>query len=216
MTLDLFRDLPERCQAVPLGAGALLLPGFAAELADEIFAALQPLLAAAPLRQMRTPGGYTMSVAMSCCGEWGWTSDEHGYRYSRRDPQSGKAWPPMPAPFATLAARAASEAGYPGFTPDACLINRYLTGSKLSPHQDRDERDPAWPIVSLSLGLPAVFQFGGTNRKQRLRRIELVSGDMVVWGGASRLAYHGVLPLASGRHPLTGGCRYNLSFRRAR
>ena len=215
MSLDLFRDLPGSREPLRLAEGAWLLPGFAADCAGEIFDTLQAVLAAAGLRQMQTPGGYTMSVAMSCCGELGWTSDPQGYRYTRADPLTGRAWPAMPALFRDIAQGAADAAGYPGFVPDACLINRYQAGARLSPHQDRDEHDLAWPIVSLSLGLPARFQFGGARRSEPLRRIELASSDVVVWGGASRLAYHGVMPLLGGRHALTGDCRFNLSFRRA-
>lgn len=215
-SLDLFRDQPDSPRALPLGPGAVVLPAFAREaLEASLYPALLAVLAEAPLRHMQTPGGHTMTVAMSACGQLGWTSDLSGYRYTRRDPLSGRPWPAIPAPLRALASDAAARAGYPAFEPDTCLINRYGVGAKLSPHQDRDERDLAQPIVSLSIGLPAVFQFGGTERRTRLARTELESGDVVVWGGPSRLAYHGVLPLVAGQHPLTGACRYNLSFRRA-
>ncbi len=215
-TPDLFRAIDPVPAELPLGPGALLLPSFAAPPADaDCLQALMQVLAQAPLRHMLTPGGRRMTVAMSNCGAWGWTSDVDRYRYRRSDPLSDQAWPPIPPPLLALARRAAARAGYPGFRPDACLINRYGAGAKLSPHQDRDERDLSQPIVSLSLGLPARFQFGGCERRTQLRRIALESGDVVVWGGPSRLAYHGVLPLAGGEHPLTGPWRYNLSFRRA-
>lgn len=209
---DLFRDA---ARPMPIGPGACILPAFAAAREADLLDALTAVLALAPLRRMQTPGGYTMTVAMSGCGAQGWISDEQGYRYSPIDPLSARRWPAMPGLFAAIARDAAERAGYADFVPDACLINRYLAGAKLSPHQDRDERDLSQPIVSLSLGLPAVFLFGGTTRRVRLRQTTLQSGDVVVWGGPSRLAYHGVRPLAAGRHPLTGECRYNLSFRRA-
>jgi alkylated DNA repair protein (DNA oxidative demethylase) len=121
----------------------------------------------------------------------------------------------MPEAFRKLAETAANEAGFPGFGPDACLINRYEPGSRLSLHQDQDERDFTQPIVSVSLGLPATFLFGGMERGDKTIRIPLLHGDVVVWGGPARLRYHGVAPLAKGEHPLTGSVRYNLTFRRA-
>lgn len=165
---------------------------------------------------MQTPGGYTMSVASSSCGALGWVSDRHGYRYAARHPQTDQPWPPMPECFLQLAQAAALAAGYVHFQPEACLINQYAPGAKLSLHQDRDEKDLSAPIVSVSLGLPAVFQFGGLQRSQRPQRYRLVHGDVVVWGGASRLAFHGVLPLAEGEHALVGRRRINLTFRRVR
>jgi alkylated DNA repair protein (DNA oxidative demethylase) len=156
-----------------------------------------------------------MSVAMTNCGTAGWVTDRTGYRYDRDDPETGKPWAVMPASFLTLATGAAAEAGYPGFVPDACLINRYEPGSRLSPHQDKNERDLAWPIVSVSLGLPAVFLFGGLKRAVPMVRYALRHGDVVVWGGKSRLFYHGVAPLKPGEHPLVGGARINLTFRGA-
>jgi alkylated DNA repair protein (DNA oxidative demethylase) len=163
---------------------------------------------------MITPGGYRMSVAMTNCGAAGWVSDTRGYRYDPIDPLTQKPWPPMPPSFQTLARRAAAEAAYE-FQPDVCLVNRYEPGAKLSLHQDRDERDFGAPIVSVSLGLPAIFLFGGTKRKGAIRRTRLESGDVAVWGGPSRLAFHGVAPLADGEHPLTGRYRINLTFRKA-
>jgi len=164
---------------------------------------------------MTTPGGFRMTVAMTNCGALGWVSDRRGYRYDAIDPQRGAAWPSMPASFTRLAAQAASRAGFKGFVPDACLINRYEPGAKLSLHQDRDEHDLSAPIVSVSLGLPAVFLFAGLNRADKAKRIGLRHGDVVVWGGASRLRFHGVLPLADGAHALLGRQRINLTFRRA-
>lgn len=198
-----------------LAPGAVLLRGFACEGDAAVLTALQPLLAAAPLRHLLTPGGHTMSVAMSNCGALGWVSDSRGYRYSTEDPLSGQSWPAMPAAWRELAARAAAEAGFDGFTPDACLINQYLPGSKLSLHQDRDEQDFSAPIVSVSLGLPAVFLFGTPQRADRPQRYRLQHGDVAVWGGPARLAFHGVAPLADGEHALLGRRRINLTFRQA-
>jgi alkylated DNA repair protein (DNA oxidative demethylase) len=208
-------DLFGRPAVLPIVPGAVLLPGQATQDAPRLLADLARVAEAAPLRHLVTPGGFRMSVAMSNCGALGWVSDETGYRYSAIDPASGEPWPAMPASFQALAARAAALAGHPGFEPDACLINRYEPGARLTLHQDRDERDRRHPIVSVSLGLPAIFLFGGLTRKERSRRIPLAHGDVVVWGGPARLAYHGVLPLAPGVHPLTGSCRLNLTLRRA-
>jgi alkylated DNA repair protein (DNA oxidative demethylase) len=194
---------------------ALLLPGAASDQAAALLAALQPVIAAAPWRHMVTPGGLRMSVAMSNCGQVGWVSDRRGYRYDRIDPDSGRPWPPMPEALRRLALQAAVTAGFAGFEPDACLVNRYLPGTRLSLHQDRDERDLAAPVVSVSLGLPATFLFGGLRRADPAQRIVLVHGDVVVWGGRQRLAFHGVTPLADGEHALTGRCRINLTFRKA-
>jgi alkylated DNA repair protein (DNA oxidative demethylase) len=213
---DLFHDLQAPPGSVPLAAGALLLRGFAATEAAALVAALQPVLAAAPLRHMVTPGGFRMSVAMTNCGALGWITDRRGYRYDATDPESNRPWPPMPPAFAALAGRAAAAAGFAGFVPDGCLVNRYEPGARLTLHQDRNERDLAAPIVSVSLGLPATFLWGGLRRTERPRRLRLESGDVVVWGGPSRLAFHGVDTLAAGAHPLTGGARFNLTFRKVR
>lgn len=200
---------------VPLAPGALLLGGFARPVGEELLASLQRVLAFAPFRHMLTPGGRRMSVAMTNCGAVGWVSDRVGYRYDAVDPENGRRWPPMPESFSDLASRAATQAGFEGFAPDACLVNRYEPGARLSLHQDRDEQDFGAPIVSVSLGLPAVFLFGGLRRSDAPRRVPLAHGDVVVWGGPSRLRYHGVLPLEDGHHPLTGRCRINLTFRKA-
>ncbi|HEX3982914.1 MAG TPA: DNA oxidative demethylase AlkB [Acidisoma sp.] len=198
-----------------LAPGAMLLRGQALPLQDRILAALRTVVAAAPFRHMVTPGGFTMSVAMTNCGAAGWVTDRTGYRYDPRDPDSANPWPDMPDAFRHLATTAAEAAGYPAFVPDACLINRYEPGARLSLHQDRNERDMAAPIVSVSLGLPAGFQFGGLQRSDPIRRIALQHGDVVVWGGPSRLRYHGVLPLPDGEHPVLGHARINLTFRKA-
>lgn len=216
--MDLFDDLPPEPDVAPtaIGPGALLLRGLALSNAPELLQAVEAVLQQAPLRHMQTPGGYTMSVSTSSCGALGWVSDPHGYRYAGQDPLSGQAWPAMPACGLALAQHAAALAGYPHFQPDACLINQYLPGAKLSLHQDRDEQDLAAPIVSLSFGLPAVFLFGTASRKDRPQRYRLVHGDGVVWGGPSRLAYHGVAALADGEHALLGRRRINLTFRQVR
>lgn len=195
--------------------GALLLPGLALGQAGALLDAIDGVLEQAPLRRLHTPGGQLMQVAMSNCGPLGWVSDARGYRYQALDPRSSRPWPPMPALITQLAADAAQRAGYAGFDPDACLINRYLPGDRLSLHQDRDEADFSQPIVSISLGLPAVFLFGGLARADKPARLTLHHGDVVVWGGPARLRFHGVLPLAGGEHPLLGGRRLNLTLRRA-
>lgn len=199
-----------------LREGAVVLRGFAADGAPALIATAEQIAAAAPFRHLITPGGYRMSVAMTNCGRLGWVSDRSGYRYDTDNPATGRPWPAMPVLFQRLAADAAAAAGFAPFTPDACLINRYAPGTKLSLHQDKDELDLAAPIVSISLGLPAVFLFGGLKRSDRPRRIPLESGDVVVWGDRARLAYHGVAPLAEGEHALTGRSRINLTFRKAR
>jgi alkylated DNA repair protein (DNA oxidative demethylase) len=198
-----------------IAAQAVLLPGFACAQASQVLEAVKSIVAAAPWRHMVTPGGLTMSVAMTNCGAVGWVTDREGYRYTRIDPASGRRWPAMPVSMRQLAVHAAAEADFPDFEPDACLINRYEPGSRLSLHQDRNERSFSAPVVSVSLGLPAVFLFGGTKRADPARRIALSDGDVVVWGGRQRLAFHGVAKLAEGEHALTGRCRINLTFRQA-
>ena len=214
MTLSLFDNDPTPYAAPePIAPGAMLLRGFALDVAQSLMLSVQQVIASAPLRHLVVPGGHTMSVAMSNCGALGWVSDRSGYRYSATDPLSGQPWPAMPACFVSLAVRAAAEAGFDGFRPDACLINRYEPGARLSLHQDRDERDLSAPIVSVSLGLPAVFLFGSMQRNDRPARLRLAHGDVAVWGGPARLAYHGVAPLADGEHALAGRRRINLTFR---
>ena len=198
-----------------IGEGAVVLHAFARAMSAALVNDLAKIVRAAPYRHMITPGGYRMSVGMTNCGAAGWVSDARGYRYDALDPATGIPWPAMPASFRRLAVDAATAAGYQGFDPDACLINRYEIGARLTLHQDKNERDYDAPIVSVSLGLPAVFLFGGMTRKDRPRRMRLESGDVVVWGGATRLAYHGVAPLKEGEHPLTGPFRINLTFRKA-
>jgi len=211
---DLFTESYAQ-NAHAIAEGATLLHGFAVGAAPPLLQAIEDVVAAAPLRHMITPGGYRMSVAMTNCGAAGWVTDRSGYRYDARDPLTGKPWPAMPGIFSDLARRAAAAGGFGDFEPDACLINRYEPGARLTMHQDKNERDYTAPIVSVSLGLPAVFLFGGLRRKDRPQRMRLESGDVAVWGGPTRLAYHGVAPLADGDDPLTGHCRYNLTFRTA-
>lgn len=216
VTADLFSDLPRGGEeVVPLAEGAVLLRGIAAQDGPALMKSLEEVLSAAPFRHMVTPGGFRMSVAMTNCGKAGWISDESGYRYDSVDPQTGLLWPAMPASFLGVATRAAAAASFEGFEPDVCLINRYEPGARLTLHQDKDERDFTAPIVSVSLGLPATFLFGSLRRKDRPRRFRLENGDVAVWGGPARLAYHGIAPLPAGEHPLTGRCRINLTFRKA-
>jgi alkylated DNA repair protein (DNA oxidative demethylase) len=210
-TLDLFAGA---ARDVPLDEGAVVLGGFARGIDKALLDTLADVERDAPFRHLVTPGG-RMSVAMTNCGAAGWVSDRNGYRYDPIDPDSGRRWPAMPDVFHDLAKSAAAAAGFPGFTPDACLLNRYEPAARLSLHQDRNERDFGSPIVSVSLGLPAVFLWGGQTRSDRPRRVPLVHGDVVVWGGPARLTFHGVHPLAEGHHPLTGNVRYNLTFRHA-
>jgi alkylated DNA repair protein (DNA oxidative demethylase) len=198
-----------------MAEGAVILRGKALALEAEILAALQAITAVSPFRHMTTPGGFVMSVAMTNCGVAGWVTARSGYRYDRIDPQTGRPWPALPECFRELAVTAATDAGYPGFLPDACLINRYEPGARLSLHQDKNERDFAQPIVSVSLGLPATFQFGGMTRNALVRKFGLRHGDVVVWGGVSRLCYHGVTELKDGQHDKLGRMRINLTFRHA-
>ncbi|WP_298450511.1 DNA oxidative demethylase AlkB [uncultured Marinobacter sp.] len=216
MTIDMFSDQPINATTEALSEGAVVLRQFASALAPNLLRGIEQVTKVAPLRHMKTPGGHIMSVAMSCCGSWGWVTDGRGYRYQAEDPFTGVPWPSMPSVFDDLATSAAFAAGYPYFTPNACLINRYEPGAKMGLHQDKDERDLSQPIVSVSLGLPQVFQLGGLTRSERPMNIPLSHGDVVVWGGPARLRYHGVLALKAGAHPLTGACRYNLTFRCAR
>lgn len=216
--MDLFDDLPPNPDAAPtpIAPGAMVLHGFARHDASVLLQAVESVLHQVPLRHLTTPGGHIMSVSMSNCGSLGWVSSANGYRYAACDPVSNQPWPSMPACLLKLAHSAAEKAGYPQFAPQACLINQYVPGAKLSLHQDRDELDLRAPIVSVSLGLPAVFLFGTPSRKDRPQRHRLVHGDVVVWGGPSRLAYHGVNPLADGTHALLGRRRLNLTFRTVR
>jgi alkylated DNA repair protein (DNA oxidative demethylase) len=209
-------DLPDtRPSREQIASGAYVLRGFVIDNVTQLLIEIERIETAAPFRHLETPGGFRMSVAMTNCGTVGWVSDLRGYRYTTTDPLSGRPWPPMPSEFMGLAQSAARAAGFESFKPDACLINRYVPGARLTLHQDKDENDFRAPIVSVSLGLPAVFLFGGNSRKDKQRRIPLQHGDVVVWGGPARLYHHGVLPLKDGLHPMLGRQRVNLTFRRA-
>ena len=214
-TADLFAGCLAAPPETPLAPGAVLLHGFALADAPALLAAIGAVTTQAPFRQMTTPGGFRMSVAMSNCGPLGWITDRRGYRYAALDPDSGQPWPAIPPVLRRLALAAAARAGFAHFIPDACLINRYAPGSKMALHQDRDEHDFTQPIVSVSLGLPATFLFGGLERSDKAARVALAHGDVVVWGGPPRLRFHGIAPLEDGSHPATGACRINLTLRKA-
>lgn len=209
--MDLF-DTPKSQEVLK---DVVLLRSFVAPTENEVLPALAAIIQLAPLRHMMTPGGFAMSVATTSCGDLGWVSDKTGYRYAAFDPLTGKAWPQMPASFKQLAKQAASMAGFANFEPDACLINRYQVGARMGLHQDKDERDFNQPIVSVSLGLPALFQIGGFARSDKALKLPLNHGDVLVWGGESRLRFHGVLPVKAGNHPALGEYRVNLTFRKA-
>lgn len=211
---SLFEDHPLPGASEQLEQGAVLLRGFAAAEAAALLEEIGRIAQMAPFRHLVTPGGYTMSVAMTNCGRVGWVSDRRGYRYDAMDPDTAMPWPAIPAAFLRVAVPAAAAAGFGDYDPDACLINRYIEGAKLSLHQDRDEKDAWSPIVSVSLGVPAVFLWGGKRRSDPVRRLRLESGDVVVWGGPARFAYHGIAPLKAAEHPLTGATRFNLTFRK--
>lgn len=211
--LDLFENESSGGREI-LGAQAFVLRGFALPVANELLANIALIEKISPIRYLVTPGGHTMSVGMTNCGRLGWTSDRRGYKYTAVDPLTDNPWPQMPNEFLTLAQSAANEAGFQSFIPDACLINRYATGTKLSLHQDKDEQDLDAPIVSVSLGIPAVFQFGGFERNDKKENVPLFHGDVVVWGGVDRLRYHGVLPIKSNTHLILGEQRINLTFRK--
>src|SRR5947209_12602822 len=216
LTADLFESVRTVSPSQEtMAEGAVLLRGYARPFEVELMGALRGILEEAPFRRMLTPGGHQMSVAMTNCGSYGWVTDRTGYRYDPNDPEGGKPWPPMPPVFRELAERAAGGAGFAGFSPDACLINCYQPGARMSLHQDRDEEDLGAPIVSVSLGLPATFLFGGLKRSDKPKRFRLEHGDVVIWGGAARLVFHGVAPLADGEHSLLGRQRINLTFRKA-
>ena len=217
LTADLFASVADVQPSVEeIAQGAVLLREFAKPFEADLITDISVIVDRAPFRQMVTPGGHRMSVAMTNCGSAGWVTDRSGYRYDADDPETGRPWPPMPPSFCRLAEQAAAQGGFPNFAPDVCLINRYEPGAKMSLHQDKDESDFGAPIVSVSLGLPAIFLFGGSKRSDKPRRLPLQHGDVVVWGGPARLAFHGVAPLADGEHALMGRQRINLTFRKAR
>ncbi len=214
-SLELFGDQARERRNVRIDDGAVLLEAHLQSRDRELMDAVLPVLALAPPRRMATRSGGRLSVAMSNCGALGWVSDQRGYRYDPIDPESGQPWPPMPACLAELAREAAQAAGYEGFAPDVCLVNRYESGNRLGLHQDKDEGEFESPIVSVSLGLGALFLWGGSRRRERAQRIPLMHGDVMVWGGPTRMNFHGVHSISAGHHPLTGPYRYNLTFRRA-
>lgn len=214
--MDLFSSVKNEVWQETISPGAVVLRQFATDIAPDILHTLEELTASAPLRQMQTPGGGKMSAAISACGDYGWVSDRRGYRYSAVDPTTEQAWPVMPALLSNLAVQAADAAGYADYCPDVCLINCYETGAKMGLHQDKDELDFSAPIVSVSLGVPATFQFGGKKRTDKPVKIPLQHGDVVVWGGEARLNFHGVLTVRKAFHPLTGNQRFNLTFRKVR
>jgi alkylated DNA repair protein (DNA oxidative demethylase) len=214
--LPLFHASPAPGTRDALAPDAWVLRGFALDVADGLLAGIARIAATSPFRHLETPGGKTMSVAMTNCGAMGWFSDRRGYRYTTSDPETGRAWPEMPQAFLQLAQRAARAAGFAAYAPDVCLINRYEPGTRLTLHVDQDEADRRAPIVSVSLGVPATFLWGGLARKDRQRRVPLAHGDVVVWGGPARMTYHGVLPIRDDVHPATGARRFNLTFRVAR
>ncbi|HEY7844808.1 MAG TPA: DNA oxidative demethylase AlkB [Bradyrhizobium sp.] len=216
MTADLFDGAEVLPPRERIAEGAMLLRGFCRPIQHDLLGAIEAIAEQSPFRHMVTPGGYQMSVAMTNCGSVGWITNRTGYRYDAIDPQSGQAWPEMPPIFRELAGQAAAQAGFAGFRPEACLVNRYEPGARLSLHQDRDEKNYDEPIVSVSLGLPATFLWGGLKRSDKTVRYRLEHGDVVVWGGPSRLVFHGVAPLADGEHVLLGRRRINLTFRKAR
>jgi alkylated DNA repair protein (DNA oxidative demethylase) len=215
-TLDLFADdQPQLTGTERIGPQSVILRGFALPLSESLLPALRTVVRQAPFRHLVTPGGFTMSAAMTCCGSVGWTSSRQGYRYSPQDPHTGSPWPQIPEELVTLAEAAAEVGGFPGFVPDTCLINRYVPGAKMSLHQDKDETDHRWPVVSISLGIAAIFEFGGFERSDRPQRLSLFHGDVVVWGGVDRLRFHGVQPIRQASHPLLGEQRINLTLRKA-
>ncbi|MDX1799863.1 MAG: DNA oxidative demethylase AlkB [Marinobacter sp.] len=212
MTDDLFAS---DVSGQRMGEGSLWLRGFALPWADALIADIGRLREQVEFRQMTTPGGHRMSAWMLNCGTLGWVTDRRGYRYTRDDPETGRPWPAMPDSFRSLAVAAAAEAGFSHFEPDACLVNRYDVGARMALHQDKNEQDYAAPIVSVSLGLPMTFLFGGLARSDKPAKLQLHHGDVVVWGGPDRLRYHGVLTLKAGEHPELGPHRINLTFRKA-
>lgn len=213
-TRELF-ELPAQNPRQRLGPAAMVLRGFALPCVQEVMHAVEAIEAISPFRHMVTPGGFTMSVALTNCGALGWTTDRRGYRYTAVDPDTGEPWPAMPEAFSRLAIQAAAAAEFDDFEPDACLVNRYTPGARLSLHQDRNERDYGAPIVSVSLGMRATFLFGGHARTDPTAKVPLQHGDVVVWGGVDRLRYHGVMPLKDEPHALLGSRRINLTFRKA-
>lgn len=201
--------------SIAITSHAVLFPARAQHQDTDILSWIHAVEAVAPFRTMTTPRGLPMKAAITNAGTVGWVSDRHGYRYSAVDPMTGKPWPVLNDDVVNLVCQAAGDAGFPGFRPDVCLINRYDVGAGMGAHRDEDEQDFSAPIVSISLGLPARFFFGGLERTGPTVAVPLAHGDVLVWGGPDRLRYHGVRPLKPGSHPLTGSRRFNLTFRKA-
>ena len=218
MIKDLFADddLAPRQWRESIVPGAVVLRGFANNITEQLLADIAVISRLSPFRHQTTPGGHRMSVGMTSCGEYGWVSDESGYRYTKTDPETKQQWPAMPSYLGDFASFAANEAGFVDFKPDACLINRYELGARMALHQDRNERDLSQPVVSISLGLSANFIFGGLSRHSPYQRFPLTHGDVLVWGAAARLNFPGVAPLQSAipPWPLQEALRFNLTFRR--
>jgi DNA oxidative demethylase len=211
--MDLFENIqPNKLE---VDKDAYYLSGYALTNEKALIIDLHEVLSQASLRQMMTKMGFYTSAAMTNCGQLGWVSDRKGYRYEALNPLTGKSWPAMPVSFFQLAQNAALEAGFSDFKPDACLINQYKVGASMGLHQDKNELDFTQPILSVSLGIPAIFKFGGLSRSDKPIKIRLTHGDIVVWGGDARLNYHGIIPLQPNNHAVLGPYRYNLTFRKA-
>jgi alkylated DNA repair protein (DNA oxidative demethylase) len=208
--MSLFAQLPVEPTHEEVHPGAVLMRGLALAEDREFLAAVDGIAAAAPLHQAYTPAGQRMSIMVTDCGD----SRAFANRWTANNPGSPRHWPPMPEVLREFAVYAASRAGFPRFRPDACHINRYQAGNKLGLHQDRHECDLTQPIVSVSFGLQCTFLFGGFERTSPARHILLEHGDVFVWGGPSRMRFHGVQPLKPGSHLLTGPYRINLTFRK--
>lgn len=199
----------------PIANESYILPGFASAKTNTLLTAIEGVIQVAPLRQMHTPGGFKMAAQLTNCGKYGWVTDRHGYRYQTTDPETDLSWPTMPELIHQLALEAASACGFEHFKPDVCLINCYQPGAGMGLHQDKDEKDFSAPIVSVSLGVPAIFLFGGAKRQDKPSAYLLKNGDVVVWGGEDRLRFHGVQPIKLAHHPMTGQKRFNLTIRQA-
>ncbi|XID74449.1 DNA oxidative demethylase AlkB [Alkanindiges sp. WGS2144] len=219
MTMELFDWLPatsyEPGSVEKIGEQAVVLRGLVNPMEKELIRVIEQITAISPFRHMRTAYGGSMSAALTSCGELGWVADQQGYRYQAIDPLTGQPWPSMPALFLRLAQQAASQAGFESFRPSSCLMNEYTVDARMGLHQDKDEINLNYPVVSVSLGIPAIFLWGGLNRKDATQKIGLFHGDVVVWGGVDRLRFHGIAPLKPACHPLLGERRINMTFRQA-
>jgi len=208
--MNLFSQLVAEPTHEEIFPGAVLMRSLALPQDNEFFTAAEAIIAARPLHHTTTPSGLPMGVMVTDCGD----SRAFANRWDTANPERMRLWPPMPPLLRDFAIRCAVRSGFPQFRPDACHINRYQAGTKLGLHQDRHECDWTQPIVSLSFGLECIFLLGGLQRTDKPRRILLEHGDVIVWGGPSRMRFHGVQPLKPGHHPLTGPYRYNLTFRK--